>query len=101
MAIQTKLLKCPQCNADISLNKEIAFCPYCGAKMLLHNDNEYIYRTINDAEIIRSNNEIKKMEIEREREIDERKHSMKVAAMGFALFLLCIALIFVIGSIGS
>ena len=43
-------LKCPSCNAALTLEegREQIFCQYCGAKVVLHNENEHIYRHIDE-----------------------------------------------------
>lgn len=53
-------LKCPSCQASISLDdsREFGFCQYCGNKVLIHNENEHIYRHINDADIIAAKNDV-------------------------------------------
>lgn len=64
-------LKCPNCQANLKLdtkNQDSVFCPYCGSQIQIDNEKQeftYTYnkninivnRTINDAEIIRANNE--------------------------------------------
>lgn len=46
-------VKCPECGATLNIeeDREQAFCSYCGTKVLLHNDNEHIYRHIDEAGI--------------------------------------------------
>ncbi len=46
-------LQCPNCGANLDINPSLkqCFCVYCGTKILLHNDNEYIVRIIDDAKI--------------------------------------------------
>ena len=53
MVIQFVSIKCPECGADLSIDKsrEHAFCSYCGAKVIVHNDNEHIYRNIDEARL--------------------------------------------------
>ncbi len=53
MAIQFITIKCPECSADLQIEdgREYAFCTYCGAKVMIANDNEHIYRTIDEAKI--------------------------------------------------
>ena len=53
MAIQFITIKCPECSADLQIEdgREYAFCTYCGAKVMITNDNEHIYRTIDEARI--------------------------------------------------
>lgn len=61
---------CSACGANVEIqeSQKTAFCSYCGAKLLLHNDNEYILRNIDEASVIRAETEriiaLKKLEIE-------------------------------------
>ena len=50
MGIQIISLKCPECNAQIHIepNTSKCFCTYCGASIIIHNDNEYTYRKISE-----------------------------------------------------
>ena len=53
MSIELISIKCPECGATLSIeeNREQAYCTYCGTKILLHNEKEYVYRHIDEAEI--------------------------------------------------
>lgn len=63
-------VKCPECGAALEFEegRRTAFCSYCGAKILLHNDNEHIYRNIDEAEIYQVENDrifmMKELEME-------------------------------------
>ena len=47
MAIKMVSVRCPDCGAalDVEEGRTQLFCSYCGAKVIIHNDNEYIYST--------------------------------------------------------
>ena len=51
MSINLISLKCPECKATLNIesDRKQAFCSYCGNKVLVHNENEHIYRHIDDA----------------------------------------------------
>lgn len=53
MAVKLIPVKCPGCGATLNIeeNREQAFCTYCGAKVLIRNENEDIYRHIDDAQV--------------------------------------------------
>ena len=53
MAIQFVSIKCPECSADLQIEdgREYAFCTYCGARVMIANDNEHIYKMIDEARI--------------------------------------------------
>ncbi len=93
MAIQFVSVKCPECNAVLSIEKDrnMAFCSYCGAKIMLNNENEHVYREIDEARIREA--ELEQMVRLKELEIEEkdRDRTRKGVAIGFG-----VALIFVI-----
>lgn len=72
MAIQFISVKCPECDAVLSIEKDrnMAFCTYCGAKIMLNNENEHVYRKIDEARIREA--ELKQMVRLKELEIEER-----------------------------
>ena len=85
MGIILVSVKCPNCGAslDIDSSREQAFCSYCGTKILLHNENEYVYRHIDDAGIKQAETDqivqLKKMEIaEKKRVANEKKFKIKI-----------------------
>ena len=53
MSVNLISVKCPDCGANLNIEegREQAFCTYCGAKVLIHNENEHIYRHIDEAEV--------------------------------------------------
>ena len=46
-------VKCPDCGQTLSIeeNRTQAFCTYCGAKVLISNENEYVFRQVDEAGI--------------------------------------------------
>ena len=89
-------LKCPNCNADLSFKEEREnyFCEYCGTKLLLDNDNEFIYKHIDEAQIKRAEVEklVKLKELElKEKEMEQKRLINKI--------MLIISLILGIGAI--
>ena len=75
MAIRFITVKCPECGADLSIEegRQQAFCTYCGAKVLIQNENEFIYRSIDEAKIRQAEtNRIVRM---RELELEEKRVS--------------------------
>lgn len=47
-------VKCPDCGQTLSIeeNRSQAFCSYCGSKILISNENEYIFRQVDEAGIL-------------------------------------------------
>ena len=87
MAISLKSVKCPDCGAGLSVEegqKEI-FCSYCGAKVMVVNENEHVYRHIDEAELKQAETDrmvrLKELEIaEQDRRTAEKTKSLKMKA---------------------
>lgn len=84
MAIRLESIKCPDCGANVPMEngKSPKFCSYCGASLLLVNDNEHVYRYIDDAEITRAETEhiarMKELEL-LERQQEERAYRLSMS----------------------
>lgn len=84
MAVKLVSVKCPQCGAslDIDEGRNHVFCSYCGTKILVDNDNEYIYRHIDEASIKQTEAEtmlrLKEMELQ-EKEDERKRKSQRTA----------------------
>ena len=82
----TKLvsMKCPECNAALNVEegRKQIFCSYCGTKIIIDNDNEYVYRHIDEAKIKRVETEqllrLREMELE-EKERDRSRKSKRIS----------------------
>lgn len=53
MAIKFTSVKCPECGASLPIEegRKQVFCSYCGTKVMVTNENEYIYRHIDEADV--------------------------------------------------
>ena len=51
MSVNFTSVKCPECGASLPIEegRTQVFCSYCGTKVIVTNDNEYIYRHIDEA----------------------------------------------------
>ena len=84
MSINLVSVKCPECGATLSLeeNMQQAFCSYCGARVLVNNDNEYIFKHIDEAEIRRAETDriikLKKLEIAEQKSAREQKNKRTI-----------------------
>lgn len=85
MAIKFNSVKCPECGADLSIeeNREQLFCSYCGAHIVVTNENEYIYHHIDEAGIkkteVDKEVQLKKLEIiEKKRAEDAKNTKIKI-----------------------
>ena len=96
MAVKLNTLKCPQCGAVLPFDqhKELTYCPYCGTKILMTNENEYVIRHIDEAGIRQA--EAQESVRMRELDLEERKVSQnsvpKKILLGIWLFSLCLLL---------
>ena len=70
MAVRFVSVKCPNCNASLNIEEErtTVFCTYCGSKVLMQNENEYVYREIDEAGMKQAETDriirLKQMELE-------------------------------------
>ena len=96
VAINFVTVKCPECGASINIeeNRTNAFCSYCGAKIIITNENEYVYRHIDEAGI-------KKAETDRvvklkQLEVSEKKARIKLMRIRLALILAAVGVVVMI-----
>ena len=75
MTVNLISVKCPECGATLNIeeDRKQAFCTYCGAKVLLQNEHEYVYRHIDEAGIKKA--ETDQMVQLRIMELEERKRA--------------------------
>ena len=85
MAVKIYSVKCPECNASLPIEegRTQMFCSYCGSKIIVNNENEYIYRHIDEAELTQAETdrlvELKRLDMEeKQREKDEARRKNKV-----------------------
>lgn len=74
MAITVNAVKCPSCGADLPVEegREKIFCSFCGTPIVITNENEHIYRHIDEAGIKQA--ETDRMIRLKELEIEEAKY---------------------------
>ena len=100
-------LKCPECNATLSIegDRKYCFCQYCGTKILIDDGSTtHTYRKVDEARIreadVKENIRLRELEIEEKKiEVKENMKRQKVKAtiiLG-VIGLLC----FFIASIGG
>ena len=85
MAIKFISAKCPDCGATLEIEegRKQIFCSYCGAKVMLQNDNEYIYRHIDEASVKQAEADrmIRLRELELEEEQAKRNDKLRNTLM--------------------
>ena len=98
MAIQFVTIKCPECSADLQIEdgREYAFCTYCGAKVMIANDNEHIYRTIDEARIKQAETD----RLVRMRELDMEEKSGISKRTKAIVWIASTAILLILGMIG-
>ncbi len=106
MAIKMIPVKCPQCDADLEAEegRRTFFCQYCGAKVIIQNDNEHIYHTIDDAALERAETDhmVKKYQIEMARKRSANKEKKLKMKIKFTVILAVLGvLMLMIGFIGG
>ena len=96
MAYKLISVKCPDCGQTLSLeeNRTQAFCSYCGAKILISNENEFIVRKIDEAGILKAENEkqIRMREMDLEEKSGTLRKTLTVIWIILTLALLGIAI---------
>lgn len=93
-------LECPKCGASLNADdREVFFCSHCGAKIMLHNENEHVYHIIKESTNTYryiDETEIAKIEAEKQvkiksMETDERKKKNKNTAQ--AIDTICLTIL--------
>ena len=95
-----KLIKltCPDCGAtmEISQDRKVYFCTYCGAKILVDNESKTIKHIIIDES---KNSEIELEKLKYLNEIEKRKERSKLFAIASIFLILAIIVTFIAFSI--
>lgn len=111
MSLQVVTLTCPSCGATLTIDdgRDSCFCSYCGSKVQVVNENEYIYRHIDEAGIKQA--EVDRDIRMRQLDIEERDKGFdhQVRKILFYLWLasiavvalLCLYLAFFTGELGG
>ena len=100
MAIKMIPVKCPQCGADLTVEegRQSLYCQYCGARVIVQNENEHIYHTIDDAAVKQAETDrIVKL---KQMELAEKKESAREKYKSFKIKLSIIIGIIAIVSMG-
>ncbi|MGN0689801.1 MAG: hypothetical protein ACI4KH_05245 [Oscillospiraceae bacterium] len=109
MALSFNTVKCPSCGADLQVGegREKLFCSYCGSQIMITNENEHIYRQIDEAEIKRAETEriVRLRELDLEERRENQKNSLKniltIIWIVLSLILLIIGLVIMFSDGGS
>ena len=91
-------VRCPDCGAalDVEEGRTQLFCSYCGAKVIIQNDNEFIYRTVDDAGVKQAETQrmvmLKQLEMEEKAKQDKKEY--------IRIWLGATVILFLVGIIG-
>ena len=107
MAVTLISVKCPACGASLSIEegRQQVFCSYCGSKVLVNNDHEYVYRHIDEAAIKKAEAdkairlkelEIKEKEREQKRKDKARRRLIRIILV--AVWIVSAAVLLLLGS---
>lgn len=94
MAMELVSIKCPGCGAALEVEDEggQAVCPYCRTEFILYNENERVYRKIDEAKVKQT--EVDKLIRLKEMEIEEKKRveAEKAKALKLKVFLILLGI---------
>lgn len=104
MAISLTSVKCPECGAQLSIeeNRKQAFCSYCGSKIIVSNENEYVYRHVDEEGIKRAETEqmVRMKELEIAEKSSLNKKILTIFWLIVSVILLTIGIIMITGVFG-
>ena len=94
MAVKLISVRCPDCGArlDIEEGRTQCFCSYCGTKIFINNENEYVYRQVDEARIKESENEklikMRQLDMEERQIQNEEKLFRTGLTIAFIMFII-------------
>ena len=104
MATKMISYRCPDCGASLEIAEDRVqgFCTYCGAKIQFQNENEFVLRSVDEADVKRAETEqmleLKKMEMLEEMR-KERKKMKALEFKGSAAIALIAGIMMLVGII--
>lgn len=95
MPLKINVTNCPSCGAAIPIQEGTAqiTCSYCGSKFAITNENEFVYRHVDEARVRQA--EIERMIRLKELEMEEKKRQIgnyKIIAVAGVILLLVLIL---------
>ena len=107
MSIQLISIKCPDCGKTLSIegDRTQAFCTYCGASVIIHNENEQVFRTIDEAGIKHAETEklikLKELEMEEKRFGQQTQLQKVLTVLWLVLSLIILTVVIVRWSVSK
>lgn len=108
MAIKFVSIKCPECGSilDIEEGRKQIYCSYCGAHIMVQNDNEYIFRQVDEAAVKRAEATMRRTDAETmiqlkkmENEENESKRKRKAYYIAYTIAGILFVLGMLIGQV--
>ena len=100
MAYKLISVKCPECGQTLSIeeNRTQAFCTYCGAKVLISNENEFIFRQVDEADVRKAETDriVRLRELETAEKNNSFRKVLSIVWLIVTLILLVIAVVLMI-----
>lgn len=101
MAITLNSVKCPECGAMLPIEegRTQVFCSYCGTKVIITNENEHIFRHIDEAGIkqAETNRMVRMRELDLEEQLAAQGNGLKkvltIIWMALSLIVLVICIV--------
>ncbi len=95
MPLKINVTNCPSCGAAIPIQEGMTqiTCSYCGSKFAITNENEFVYRHVDEARVRQA--EIERMIRLKELEMEEKKRQIgnyKIIAVAGVILLLVLIL---------
>lgn len=94
-------VKCPECGHVLSIeeNRTEAYCTYCGTKVLISNENEYVFRQVDEADIKKAETErlirLKELDLQEQRETHGRNLRRVLTAVWLVVSVALLGIIIV------
>ena len=107
MAISLISVKCPDCGATLNIEegRTQVFCSYCGANVLVRNENEHVFRHIDEAGIARAEVDrevqLKQLEMAQEKQQEARRNRSVRIGLGVLAAALGIVMMVAGGLLGG
>ena len=98
MGVKFTTVECPSCGASFEMEegREKMFCSYCGSQVVMTNENEYIYRHIDEAEIKQAETD----RIVKLRQLEMESQENKNRKILITVWLVATAVLLLLGIIG-
>lgn len=97
MALKMNSVKCPECGANLPIEegRTQVFCSYCGTKVIITNENEHIYRHIDEADIRKAETDrmVRMRRLNMEEQGSSLKKTMTIIWMAVSLIIILICII--------